>query len=664
MIIRCVEVKNFRAIRDCKIDCDNLTAILGRNGAGKSSFLFAIDIFYNIAALITIEDFFGRDIKLIIEIRVTYGSLREEEKREFSTYIRNEELIVTKRIFWENTKFVQRYYAAAEQIPQFATIRALPGKKERTSAWNELVGSNLLGGLAGKPKNADDVEQFMIQYESTHPELMQATEREEQFFGPKNIGGGKLDKFTKYVLVPAVREATDEAAGKRGAFYQILDMIVIRQVQSREDIKKFKFEYDEKIKSIYCTDNLTELPKLGISISATLEKFAPGSKLNLKWDDIKPPEIQLPPAVAKLVEDDFEGEISRKGHGLQRALILTLLQHLAMTVPTDDKSPSSDGSETNISIKQAVPAPEGPDLILAIEEPELYLHPSRCRYLAELLLKITTDPSLGLGAQNQILYTTHSPYFVDLDRFDQIRKVRKLPSPDPNARQCIVTRFSLEEATRESEKVYGAKCGSFTTAAFKAHSKPVMNNIVNEGFFADVVVVVEGLSDIGVLWKLQEIMKKNWSQLGIVIVPAIGKNNIDRPVIVFRGFSIPTYFIFDGDCHLRGGKGKEKEAIARNHRYLRLAGEYTEDFPNTQVKDKFAVFEDTLESVIKAAVDPSKYPTLCEKTSMELGYESADRIFKNIEGSSRFIEYAYDEGQRIPVLEEIIIRVSNLHECI
>lgn len=58
MIIRSVEVKNFRSIREAPLDCDNLTAIVGRNGAGKSSFLHAIDIFYDIAAPVTEEDFF------------------------------------------------------------------------------------------------------------------------------------------------------------------------------------------------------------------------------------------------------------------------------------------------------------------------------------------------------------------------------------------------------------------------------------------------------------------------------------------------------------------------------------------------------------------------------------------------------------------------------
>ena len=58
MIIKSLEVKNFRSIRNSRLDCDTLTAIVGRNGAGKSSFLKAIDIFYDISATITEEDFF------------------------------------------------------------------------------------------------------------------------------------------------------------------------------------------------------------------------------------------------------------------------------------------------------------------------------------------------------------------------------------------------------------------------------------------------------------------------------------------------------------------------------------------------------------------------------------------------------------------------------
>jgi len=303
MIIKSIEVKNFRSIRQARMNCDNLTAVLGRNGAGKSSFLYAIDTFYDIAAPITEEDFFNRDMGSPIEIRVTYGDLREDEKEEFSPYIRDERLIVTKHISSENGRITQRYYAAALQIPQFAEIRARSGKRDRINAWNELVDSGRFADLSGRIRSADEAERLMTEYEANHPELMEPIEREEQFFGPRNIGGGKLDKFTKFVLVPAVREASEEVSSKKGAIYQILDMIVLRKINARKDIQKFKFEFEERVKKLYSSENLTELPELGTSISQTLEKFAPGSQLNLGWDEVKPPDVPLPAARATLIED-------------------------------------------------------------------------------------------------------------------------------------------------------------------------------------------------------------------------------------------------------------------------------------------------------------------------------------------------------------------------
>ena len=660
MIIKSVEVKNFRSIRETCLDCDNLTAIIGRNGAGKSSFLDAIDTFYDISAPITEEDFFNRDIGSTIEIRVTYSNLRDDEKEEFQPYIKDDRLIVTKRISSENDRIMQRYYAAALQIPRFAEIRAKPGKRERVSAWNEMVNSDELPNLGGKVRSADEVERLMSEYEANHPEFMEAIEREEQFFGPRNIGGGKLDKFTKYVLVPAVRKASDEVSGKKGAIYQILDMIVLRKINAREDIQKFKSEFEERVIKLYSSENLTELPELGNSISQTLEKFAPGSQLKLGWDEVKPPEIPLPPARATLVEDSFEGEITRKGHGLQRALIVTLLQHLAMRVPIEPTVEDLDEEETGISKPKGFEISQGPDLILAIEEPELYLHPSRCRYLHNLLLQLSEKPGIGLGASNQIIYTSHSPYFIDLHHFDQIRMVRKIPSPDSLAPQSVVARFSLEHAKEKIAKICNVDTDDFTRDSFRARAIPIMNTIVSEGFFTDVVVVVEGLSEVGILWKLQEIMKKNWSRLGIVIVPAGGKNNIDRPVVIFQGLSIPTYFIFDADSHLKGKGEKEKDARNRNHRYLRLASVPIEDFPDTQVHKTWAVFKDTLEGILKKELGDKTFLFIQKEVASELGYDEMNRVNKNIEGAARFIELIYEKRYQIPTLEEIIEKITRL----
>lgn len=660
MHIKSVEIKNFRSIREQRLECDNLTVLVGRNGSGKSSFLYAIETFYDIAAPVSQEDFFERDMGSPIEIRVTYGDLREDEKEEFHPYIKDDRLIVTKRISSENGRIMQRYYAAALQIPQFAEIRTKPGKRDRVSAWNELVDRGELSNLGGRARSADEVEQLMTEYEANHPELMKPIEREEQFFGPRNIGGGKLDKFTKYVLVPAVREASDEATGRKGAIDQILDMIVLRKVNARKDIQEFRSEFEERVRKLYSSENLTELPELGVSISEILMKFAPGSKLNLGWDEVKPPEVPLPAARATLIEDNFEGEISRKGHGLQRALVLTLLQHLAMIGPGEPSTEES--AEKAIAPEpKATESLRGPDLILAIEEPELYLHPSRCRYLSGLLLQLAERPGVGLGASNQIIYATHSPYFLDLYRFDQIRIVRKIPSPDSMVPQSIVTRFTLEQAAQELAKACNADPANFTRETFRARAMSVMNTIVNEGFFADVVVVVEGQSEVGTLWKLQEIMNKNWSQLGIAIVPAGGKNNIDRPTVIFRGLNIPTYFIFDADSQLTDTEKREK-AKECNHRFLRLASVSIEDFPDTQVHETWAVFKENLENIFKDELGDENFISIRSEVASELGYDDASRVLKNIEGVVRFVERVYEKEKQLPTLELIVEKVTQLAE--
>lgn len=655
MIIQTLTVKNFRCIRDATLECSNLTAILGRNGAGKSAFLYAIEYFYDIAAPFTEEDFFGRDISKPVEFCITYTALREEEFEEFRSFIQDGQLIVTKRAVYEDGKFVQKYFGNAMQIPQFAEIRKHSKKSDKVSAWNELVTKADFPDITHRAKSADQVDSFMSEYENAHPELRRPIEREEQFFGAKSVGGGKLDKFTKFVLIPAVKEASEETENKRGAISQLIDLIVLRRVNSRKDILDFRVDFENRIKELYSSDNLSELPELGDAISAMLETFAPGSKLKLRWDEAKPPVIQLPSPKATLVEDDFEGEISRKGHGLQRALVLTLFQQLAVAPPFDFSESNSAFDESTNKL-----FPSSLDLIIAIEEPELYLHPSRSRYLSKLLLDISTNQTLGNQLTTQIIYCTHSPFFVDLTRFDQVRCVKKIVRDESKISESLVTSFSLEAAAEALGKISDIDKAKISSESFKAKASPIMNSIANEGFFADKVVIVEGMSEVGALWKMQEILKANWLEKGIVVIPANGKNNIDRPVVIFRGLSIPTFFIFDADVKHQEQRKEGLEAKKRNHRYLRLANAGIVDFPHTQVFFNWAVFHDDLESEIKKALTDERFEEIRETVAAELGYDQPSRVLKNIEGASRIVEIVYEKGMRIPLLEDIVEKINGL----
>jgi len=544
------------------------------------------------------------------------------------------------------------------QISQFAEIRALSKKSDKRTQFRELIDADIFPGLSGNIRSADDVEKLMVEYETAHPELKKPVEREVQFFGPKNIGGGKLDKYTKYVLVPAVREISDETCDKKDAsLYQLLDLIVYRRINTRKDIRQFKEKTDSTMKKLYASENLKELPLLGKSITKTLCNFSPGAMLNLDWEEVKPPEFLPPKVTATLVEDGFEGDITRKGHGLQRALIITLLQHLALTLPQEEKNePEQSDNDTDKNGDSKI---VGPDLILAIEEPELYLHPLRCRYLSRLLTELARENNEGSTARNQIIYTTHSPFFIDLYKFGHMRHIRKQKTSDTPCSSSKVSQYSSDEATKKLASISNRDERKFTEDTFRARALPLMDTIANEGFFADAVVVVEGFGDMGLLWAMQDILRKDWTSLGIAIVPARGKNNIDRPVIIFEGFSIPTYFIFDGDSHNKGKEGSS-ETIKRNRRYLRLAGASEEDFPATNVNETWACFEDEIDSYLKSELTEDVFNSLRDETAKELGYDKPSNVLKNIDGAERFIRRVYSRGKNLPLLEDMVNQITKL----
>lgn len=60
------------------------------------------------------------------------------------------------------------------------------------------------------------------------------------------------------------------------------------------------------------------------------------------------------------------------------------------------------------------------DLILLVEEPELYLPPQGQRFLYRLLRQF-------IAAGNQVIYSTHSPAFLNAARLDEVVFVQRLP---------------------------------------------------------------------------------------------------------------------------------------------------------------------------------------------------------------------------------------------
>lgn len=660
MLIKTIQVERFRSIRNESLVCDPLTALVGPNGAGKSAFLQALRVFYDVAARIGLEDFFNRDPGEPITIRVTYGDLRDQEREEFGPYIRGQTLTVSKRITLTDGRAEQKYYASAMQFPPFGAVRAARNKTEQINQWNELVAAGGIPGGAERARRGQDIETLMRDFEAAHADLLQPADKEEQFFGPRNIGGGKLDNYTKFVHLPAVRDVSDEAGDARtSSLYQLLDTLVLRKLQGRPEVQQFKEEFARRVREIYDPGNLADLANLAVGISTTLSEFVPGATFRLEFGEVKVPEIPAPPAVPIVTEDEFPGDITRKGHGLQRALIFTLLQHLAVLQ-------RPEGARGGPAPAEGVAAPVGPapgadpELILAIDEPELYQHPQRCRYLAHLLLDLTRDPGRGLGARNQVVYTTHSPYFVNLDRFEQLRLARKIRRDAALPPTTEITSFTLTDAARRIAEVTGGAEEGFTADRFRARAYPIMTAAMSEGFFANAVAVVEGQTEAGMLWKVSELLDLQWQRRGVAVIPAGGKGALDKPVIIFRGLRIPTYFVFDADARHRNKKQHE-DTVEKNRRCLRLAGvAEAADFPPTTIQETWACFEDRIESYCERELGPEGFHQYRGAAAEELGYEEPSDVLKNFEGACSFVTKIYEGGKRLTMLEEIANRVTSL----
>jgi putative ATP-dependent endonuclease of OLD family len=176
---------------------------------------------------------------------------------------------------------------------------------------------------------------------------------------------------------------------------------------------------------------------------------------------------------------------------------------------------------------------------IAIEEPEIFLHPNAQRMLCSLLRNLTERGS-------QVFYTTHSSTFVDMCNCGSICVVRKIPHAGTQIQQVID--FGIEgDAKKEFE----------TYVQFDPER--------NEMFFAKRVLLVEGDTEKVVFPIIAEKMGINLNDAGITIVECSNKHGITVFAPVLSSFRIPYVVVHDRDP----GKTTEQE----NQRIATIVGD-------------------------------------------------------------------------------------------
>lgn len=231
--------------------------------------------------------------------------------------------------------------------------------------------------------------------------------------------------------------------------------------------------------------------------------------------------------------------------------------------------------------------------ILAIEEPEIYLHPQAQRKLYKNFLELAYPENEGeIGSQ--IVYTTHNPNFVDAFRADEAFILSK--DKDDGTFKCERSEYITAENLKNDK--------------FKIYTH--FNTERNELFFAKKILLVEGASD-KILF--ETLCEEKWNididKECVSIIECGGKGGVIYFIGVCRLLGIRDFYaIWDEDSeNTYEDEFKNLQCAISSQRGLELSVNLEsflgEKFPKSQFREKHKI-EDAYNWAV--AVDVNEIP--------------------------------------------------------
>lgn len=218
-----------------------------------------------------------------------------------------------------------------------------------------------------------------------------------------------------------------------------------------------------------------------------------------------------------------------------------------------------------------------------IDEPELFLHPHAQKNFYNVLRDVATSGT-------QLFITTHSPYFIPVEHFDEIFVVRKTKERGTFVNCADVNKFIMDFKARTGND---ATADDIMLRYKNAFENTGDSSNANVAFFAKKIILVEGQTEALCLPYLFSLTDFDYVKEGISIVRCGNKNEIDRFCRLYIEFGIPCYIIFDGDSHLKG-TSDESDNITKNRAVLSML-DVDSDYPDGKVHDLYLGFEKEFE---------------------------------------------------------------------
>jgi len=524
MKLKQIEIDKFRSIDYISIVINELAVLIGENNAGKTNILKALDLFYQDSVRgINEEYFYFKDQNQPIKIFLTYDRLTEYERNQkfLKHWIHNISIKVKKVIEWDSQSQKYKMTLFGWQAKPKEVHFDLSRFDEYKSRIKEIVEINIL------PEYFKTDKGTVTQASYRQGVLKYIKEGKVEFGDPgwiMNPGGYKevfSDLLPRFYLVPAVKDAQDESKTTQQAMLgKLLSDLTNRIISKNPKFKEVKKQieglkkYLNKSEEGEDSERLQEIKDFEETLSSIICENMPGTKIGIEI--VTPELIDLFKDTKIILDDALPTSIDSKGHGLQRALIFAYIRAYAKTISTIE-------TEEEIFTR---------NFILAIEEPELYLHPNGQRKMMNVLRNISV--------KDQVLACTHSNFFVDMYDYQNIIIVNRDNSGPTNIFQVTEEIFKTEdEESRKRLKKTFRYLSLFDLSR-------------SEMFFSKKVVLVEGDTEKFILpfWAsrlTQKDKKYDFSSNNICVIECGGKTNIHIFMRVLNKFKIHYVVIHDID---------------------------------------------------------------------------------------------------------------------
>lgn len=515
MKIEQIKISNWRSIKNQELQAQDLMVIIGQNNHGKSNLLSSILFFFGEIKIHDL-DFHHGSTELFVEIQ--FGDLDESDKTTFKKYLTSEDKIVVRKSAYLGGSFEYRGYIEnpSEEWLQEANASAYTKRELANSLpFHPFIPD---AGRITKQNIIDAQNSYIEQHRG---EIEFGFELETtNFLGLKSVAKGI---FGEVYFIPAVKEASDDFTSKDSSVFGKMYADVVALMSEHNDEWK---DTKEKLGKLFSTlnkrdgdgneneDRPQQLADFEQELTDELVSW--GARVDI---EVSPPDIE---SVFKAntqvwVDDGVRTDIKRKGHGLQRALTVALIQVVAKraiaSAEAEDEENAGNRKASN-------------SRYFIFEEPELYLHPQAQRSLFDSFVALSESGS-------QVVLCTHSSGLIDVERYKSIYiATKENDSDETTVKQCSDDLFE-----GDSKKDFNLSYW--------------INPDRGELFFASKVVLLEGATEKTVFPLLAK-------DIGVfryeyTLIDCGSKDNIPLYIKLLNKFLIPYVAVYDQDHQAHKG---------------------------------------------------------------------------------------------------------------